>query len=61
MLETGSSFCAALLLGLASAAGAGEMTLPVPSGMLPPMIPAENPLTKTNGSRRRRRSRWPTC
>ena len=45
MTKASSSLCAALLLGLAGAAGAGEVTLPVPSGVLPPVIPADNPVT----------------
>lgn len=45
MTKARSSLCAALLLGLASAASAGEVTLPVPSGVLPPMIPDGNPVT----------------
>ena len=34
-----------LLVGIASAASAGDVQLPVPSGVLPPMIPADNPVT----------------
>ena len=46
MTRAGSGLCAiALLLGLASAAAAGEVTLPVPSGVLPPVVPPENPVT----------------
>jgi cytochrome c peroxidase len=33
------------VLAAATAASAGEVTLPVPEGVLPPIIPAENPLT----------------
>jgi cytochrome c peroxidase len=36
---------ALLLLSLSAAAGAGEITLPVPAGVLPPTIPADNPPT----------------
>jgi cytochrome c peroxidase len=35
----------ALLFVFAAAVSAGEVTLPVPDGVLPPLIPAENPLT----------------
>jgi cytochrome c peroxidase len=35
----------AFVLAAATAASAGEVTLSVPEGVLPPMIPAENPLT----------------
>ena len=35
----------ALLLGAASLARAGEVQLPVPDGVLPPVIPADNPVT----------------
>jgi cytochrome c peroxidase len=45
MLEVGSRLCAALVIALAGAASAGEVTLPVPSGVLPPMIPDGNPVT----------------
>jgi cytochrome c peroxidase len=45
MRRAGSGLCAALGLALAGAAGAGEVTLPIPEGVLPPIIPAENPLT----------------
>ena len=45
MRRAGSVFCVALALALASAADAGEVTLPVPEGVLPPIIPAENPLS----------------
>jgi cytochrome c peroxidase len=42
-----SSRASALLfvLAAATAASAGEVTLPLPEGVLPPMIPAQNPLT----------------
>ena len=35
----------ALLLGIASVASAGDVQLAVPAGVLPPMIPADNPVT----------------
>jgi cytochrome c peroxidase len=35
----------ALLLGIASVASAGEVQLTVPPDVLPPMIPADNPVT----------------
>jgi cytochrome c peroxidase len=34
-----------LLLGIASVASAGEVQLAVPAGVLPPVIPADNPVT----------------
>jgi cytochrome c peroxidase len=46
MIKAGSTLCAsALLFALALAASAGEVTLPVPDGVLPPIIPADNPVT----------------
>jgi len=45
MIRAALLLCASALLALAAAATAGEVVLPVPSGVLPPAIPADNPLT----------------
>jgi cytochrome c peroxidase len=45
MIGFGSRLCAAVFAVFATAASAGEVTLQVPSGVLPPVIPADNPLT----------------
>ncbi len=39
MIRAASSLCASFLMALATAAAAGEVALPVPSGVLPPVDP----------------------
>jgi cytochrome c peroxidase len=45
MIVFAKLFCAALFAALATAASAGDVTLQLPSGVLPPVIPADNPIT----------------
>jgi cytochrome c peroxidase len=45
MRRAGLRFGAVLALVWAGAAGAEEVTLPVPAGVLPPVIPDDNPVT----------------